>query len=84
MTPTDLAKVAKEEKDAKKSTSKQRKRLKKKNTNEKPPSESPLVLSLLSEGSSAEAIAKTEDSTIVLDDPIASVDVVASESGTNV
>ena len=48
MTPTDLAKVAKEEEDAKKSASKQRKRLKKKNTNKKPPSESPFISSLLS------------------------------------
>ena len=84
MTSTDLAKVTKEEEDSKKSASKQQKNLKKKNAPEKPPSESPLVPSLLSEGSSAEAIAETEDSTIVLDDPVASVDVVASESGTNV
>ena len=84
MTPTDLAKVTKEEKDGNKSSSKQRKRLKKKNTNEKPPSECPLVSSLLSEGSSAEATAETEDSTIVLDDPVASVDVVDPESGTDV
>ena len=57
--------------------------MKKKNTNEKPPSESPLVPSLLPEGSSAEAIAEAEDSTIVLDDPVAGADVVAPDSGTN-
>ena len=49
MTPTDLAKVAKEEEDAKKFASEQRKKLKGKKTNEKPPSESSIVPSLLPE-----------------------------------
>ena len=84
MTPTDLAKVAKEEEDAKKSASKQQKKLKKKNTNEKPPSESPLVSNLLLEGSSAEAVAEAGDSTIILDDPVVGADVAALESRTDV
>ena len=84
MTPTYLAKVAKEEEDAKKSASEQRKKLKEKKTNEKPPFESPIVLSLLPEESSAEAPTEAEDSTIVLDDPVDGTDVVAPESGTDV
>ena len=84
MTPTDLAKVAKEEEDAKKSTSKQRKNLKKKNAPEKPPSKSTLVPSLLPEGSSTEATAEAGNNTIVLDDPVIGADVVAPESGTDV
>ena len=84
MTPTDLAKVVKEEEDAKKSASEQYKKLKKKKTNEKPPSESHIVPSLLSEGSSAEAIAEAEDNTVVLDIPVAGADVIGPESGTDV
>ena len=84
MTPTYLAKVVKEEEDAKKSASEQRKRLMEKKTNEKPPSESPIVPSLLPERSSAEAITEVEDSTIVLDDPVDGTDVVAPKSETNV
>ena len=84
MTPTYLAKVAKEKEDARKSAFEQRKRLKEKKTNEKPPSESPTVPSLLPEESFAEAPAKAEDNTIVLDDPIDGTDVVAPESGIDV
>ena len=81
MTPTDLAKVAKEKEDAKKSASKQRKNLKKKNAPEKPPSQSTLVPSLLPEGSSIEATTEAGDNTIILDDPVISADVLAPESG---
>ena len=84
MTPTYLAKVAKEEEEAKKSASEQRKKLKEKKTNEKPPSESPIIPSLLPKGSSAEATAEAKDSTIVLDDPVDGIDVVVPESGTEV
>ena len=84
MTPTYLAKVAKEEVDAKKSACEQRKRLKEKKTNKKPPSESPIVPSLLPEESSAEAPTEAEDSTIVLDDPVDVIDIVALKSGTDV
>ena len=84
MTPTDLAKVEKEEEDAKKFASKQWKKLKKKNAPEKPPSESPLVLSLLLEGSSTEATAEARNSTIVLDDLVIGADVVAPESRTDI
>ena len=84
MTPTYLAKVAKEEEDAKKSISEQCKKLKEKKINEKPPSESPIVPSLLPEGSSTEATAEAEDSTIVLDDLVDGTDVVAPGSGTDV
>ena len=80
MTPSHLAKVAKEEEDVKKSASEQWKK-KKKNAKEKPPSESPTVPSLPSEGSSVEAIA--EINTVVLDDPVAGADVIALDSGTN-
>ena len=83
MTPTYLAKVAKEEKEAKKSASEQRKKLKKKKTNEKPPFESPLAPSLLPD-SSAEVIAEAESNTIVLDDLVDGTDVVAPESGIDV
>ena len=81
MTPSHLAKVAKEEEDAKKSASEQRKK-KKKIAKEKPPTESPTIPSLPPEGSSAEAIA--EINTVVLDDPVAGADVLAPESGTDV
>ena len=81
MTPTYLAKVAKEEEDAKKSASEQQKK-KKKNAKEKPPSESPTVPSLLPEGSTTEAIA--EINTVVLDDPVAGADVMALESRTDI
>ena len=81
MTPSHLARVAKEEEDARKSASEQRKK-KKKNAKEKPSSESPIAPSLLPEGSTAEAT--TEINTIVLDDPIASADVIAPESGTDI
>ena len=84
MTPTDLAKVAKEEEDAKKSTSKQWKKLKKKNTSEKPLSRCPVEPSLLPEGSPAEARAEAEDSTLVLNDQLVGADLVAPKSGTDV
>ena len=84
MTPTYLAKVAKEEEDAKKFASEQCRKLKEKKTNEKPSSESPIVPSLLPEGSSTEATAEAEDSTIVLDDLVDGTDVVAPESGNDV
>ena len=77
MTPSHLAKVAKEEEDAKRSASEQRKK-KKKIAKEKPPSESPSEVSLPPEGSTAEAIA--EINTIVLDDPVVGADVIAPDS----
>ena len=58
MTPTYLAKVAKEEEEAKKSAFERRKKLKEKNAKEKPPSKSPTVPSLLPEKLSAEAISE--------------------------
>ena len=81
MTPSHLARVAKEEEDARKSTSEQRKK-KKKNAKETPPTESSTVPSLQPEGSTAEATAEVD--TVVLDDPVASADVIAPESGTDV
>ena len=81
MTPSHLARVAKEEEDARKSASEQRKK-KKKNAKEKPPTESSTVPSLQPEGSTAEATAEVD--TVVLDDPVASADVIAPESGTDV
>ena len=79
MTPTYLAKVAKEQENAKKSASEQRKRLKEKKTNKKLPSESPIVPSLLPEESFAEAPVEAEDNTIVLDDPVDGTDVSGSK-----
>ena len=58
--------------------------MKEKKTNEKPPSESPIVPSLLPEESSSEAPAEAENNTIVLDDPVDGTDVVAPESETDV
>ena len=83
MTPTDLAKVAKEEEDAKKFTAKQPKKLKKNNASEKHPSKCPIESSLLPEGSPIEARVKAEDSTLALDDQLVAADLVAPESGTD-
>ena len=84
VTPTDLAMVAKEDEAAKKSASKQWKKLKKKTASEKPPSECPLEPSLLPEGSSVEAGADTDDCTLVFSDQLIDADPIASESGTDV
>ena len=84
VTPTDLAKVIKEEEAAKKSTSKQRKKLKKRTASEKPLSECPLEPSLLPEGSSAEAGADAGECTPILSDQLTGADLVAPEFGTNV
>ena len=83
-TPTDLAKVAKEEEAAKKFASKQRKKLKKKTAFEKPPSECYLEPSLLPEGSSAEAGAEADECSLALNDQLIDVDSVALESGADV
>ena len=84
VTPTDLAKVAKEEEAAKKSASKQRKKLKRKTASEKPHSECPLEPSLLLEGSSAEAGAEADECALALNDQLIDADLVAPESGTDV
>ena len=84
VTPTDLAKVTKEEEATKRSASKQRKKSKKKTASEKPPSECLLEQSLLPKGSSAEAGADADECTPVLSDQLIDADPVASESGTNV
>ena len=84
MTPTDLAKVAKEEEDARKSASKQWKKSKEKNAPEKPPSECPIEPSLLPQGLSAEVRAEAEDSTFALDDQLIGADIITPESETNV
>ena len=81
LAPSDLAKVGAEEKAAKKSASKQRKKSKKKAASEKPPSECPLELSQLSEGLSTEAGPEAEDSTLVSNDQLADVDLVAPDFG---
>ena len=78
MTPSHLAKVAKDEEDAKKAASEQRK--KKKHAKEKPPSKPSTTLNLTPEGSTAEA---TTD-TIVLDESVAGSDVIAPKSGAKV
>ena len=83
MTHSHLARVAKEEEDARKSASEQRKKNMKK-TKEIPPTESSNVLSLQPEGSTAEATATAEANIVVLDDPVTSADVIAPESGTDV
>ena len=87
MTPSHLARVAKEEEDARKSASEQRKQ-KKRKTKEMPPTESSTVPSLQPEGSAAEATttaeATTEANTVVLDDPMVGADEIVPESGADV
>ena len=87
MTPSHLARVAKEEEDARKSASEQRKK-KKKKTKEMPPTESSTVPSLQPEGSAAEATttaeATAETNTVVSDDPVVCADVIVPESGADV
>ena len=78
MTPSHLAKVAKDEEDTKKAASEQRK--KKKHVQEKPPSMPSTTPNLTPEGSTAEATADT----IVLDESVAGSDVIAPESGAKV
>ena len=87
MTPSHLARVAKEEEEAMKYASEQRKK-KKKRTKEMPPTESSTVPSLQPEGSAAEATttaeATTEANTVVLDDPMVGADEIVPESRANV
>ena len=87
MTPSHLARVAKEEEDAMKSASEQRKK-KKKKTKEMPPTESSTVPSLQPEGSATEATtnteATTEANTVVLDDPMVGADEIVPDSGADV
>ena len=87
MTPSHLARVAKEEEDARKSASEQRKK-KKKKTKETPPTESSTVPSLQPEGSAAEATTTAETTaeanTVVLDNPVVVADVIVPESGADV